>query len=392
MLNKPINILLIYSLPFTLAILLSVKGEKAILWAVESMLLLHLIGCLLAIGIYLRGEKSKIKKVPLFFQNNRGGIFMALVVVIGCISIVAIDLLLNNKDTVCHPVTTLLLNIVGAFAALYLTYWLLKPKFEIDSTIVQTLDNKLWVCVHNRSRITKLYNLKLEISYYLYREQFMDYDYKNIDIEADNIITMLYSKSQIEKIKQKDSFYVFHSRYAFLPSDRYTGIRCRISATNVISNIVDIKDEYIPFINEKGENNIKWGEFIGDQFMSLNQLYPQEEHDRIHKIIEFNNIISKILVKANNRQKVNKQNWEEANKIMAEFQNDYIRIFPNLIKMQTTIDEFYKKLNLLYLLITDKEIMTPANRDTQQKLLIYLTRSFEDISKYMSCQLKQNKL
>lgn len=294
----------------------------------------------------------------------------------------------QDSNTICESISSLLMNVLGAFVALYLIYIFLKPKFKIDQTIAQGLDNRIWICVCNKSSVSKLYNLKLELSYYRFIESEQDYDYLPIEVEKDNTITMLYHNWQNEMIKQKDSFYVFHSLNTFIRDDRYDGIRCRVSATNVISNVVEIKDEYVTYKDAKGVTKIKYGEFVGDKFKSIKEIYSPEESDRIKKIIEFSNTMSNILISTNNKQRIDAQNWESAKLMLDKLKSDYKNLFSELSKVQSTIDGFDKKLKEFNVLITAKDIMTPEDRDCQRTLLNDMNRYLIDIVKCMTAHLK----
>ena len=379
----------IYYIAFTLGLHTSDISEKCFL-LLSLILLLCIIVCYILYKVKARLLQvwSRIKRALISCMNYiRSHILVGIMIVSGLL-IILYHSYYQDSNTICESISSLLLNVAGAFVALYLIYLFLKPKFEVDQTIAQGLDNRIWICVRNKSSVSKLYNLKLELSYYRFIDSEQDYDYLPIEVEEDNTITMLYSNWQNEKIKQKDSFYVFHSQNAFIRDNRYDGIRCRVSATNVISNVVEIKDEYVPYKDEKGVAKIKYGEFVGNKFISIEEIYSPEDSDRIKKIIDFSNTMSNILISTNNKQRIDAQNWEIAKRMLVKLKSEYKDFFSELPRVQSTIDGFDKKLKEFYELITAKDIMTPEDRDCQRTLLNEMNRYLIDIVNCMAAHLK----
>ena len=386
--SKKVNILSMYLLLY--AFIKGYCNDNGCVALIIILLCLILHCVILLTKSFVQFIINKRRKLSGVLNQYKAKIFGTFIIIGITIIITCYHFHYINSNTFCESFSNLLMNIAGAYIALYLTYLLLKPKIEICLPIAQTLDNKLWICVKNKSPFTKLYNIKIELAYYRYIERYHDYDYLNVDMEENSTITMLYPRQQHENIKLKDSFYVFHTQSAFVK--RYDGIRCRISATNVVSNIIDIKDKYIAYKDSHGSETIIRGEYIGNKFYSIDKLYELEEIHRIDAIVSFNEIISRVLIPTNNISRLSTHNWEIAHIESEKLLNEYCNLFPSLENITPTIQEFQINLNEFYELITSKKILTPNDRERQFILLKYLKRALSDISNYMSKHLKCQKV
>jgi len=241
MLNKPGNILLIYSLPYTLAILLSEKGEKAILWVVESILLIHLIGCLFAIGIYLRGDKSSLKGLASFYRRKQIDFLMILISLVICISVVAVSVVCESSAHVLwQSSAALLMNIAGAFVALILTFYFLRPKLHIYPTLAlfkkDGIDNYGKILVKNTNR-ADLYDVHIRLEFCTKENGITNID--NFVIEDAQIPILKGTLSNGDSSRAWRTKEPIPNVYLESEEDY---IRCRVEATYSISGTRFVKE------------------------------------------------------------------------------------------------------------------------------------------------------
>ena len=208
----------------------------------------------------------------------------------------------------------LFVSVLGTFAALFLTYLLLRPKFEIDSIATQTLNNRVWFVVRNKSWFAKLYSIKAELAYIRYSDVRDDIEIIPIDLDFDDSISILSRNIQ----SKTDSCYAFHTKEAFVRDVQYNAVRLRVSATNTISNIFDAKDRIFAYSYtntlESKLDDIRWGELNDNIHIPITQKYTGGKLDFAKRIIVFNEIIMPIFYPYSNQTRVerDKEKWDLA--------------------------------------------------------------------------------
>lgn len=273
----------------------------------------------------------------------------------------------------------LVINVIGAFLALVLTYALLKPNFELSQIIARSLNNRIWILVQNNSLIAKLYSLHVELFYCGKYSKVNDEALSEITLDSNSIVTLLSNRLGSNMGQQYNRFFVFHSTNCYYKW--LNQVKCRISATNTISNIVDIKDFYI------SADDVRWGEYIGNKFYSVLDLYQDTEQERVKKLIAFNETICKVL---RPRKKLSKNDHEifcNANKLLADSFKEYCDVFTCLNSCSKIVDDMAMHIFKLYKLLQEDIILRPVKKAYRDSLLIKINQELYCISSEMEKSL-----
>lgn len=331
---------------------------------------------------------QRLKEACLYVYNKirdeyRIIIFLTIFVVSLIINIVLITWYMETKGAGTSSISTLLLNIVGAFLALLLTYLLLRPKFEVAPIIARSLNNHICVVVKNKSLCTKLYSIKLELAYCGMTEASNDEILDYIELDSDSQVTSLTNRLGRKPIERYSRHFVFKSVNGFYK--QWAHLKYRISATNTISNIVDIRDKYVYY------DAIQWGEYVGDKFYNVQELYLPSEQKRVNKIIEFNDIISKVLRPCSKKTNSNDAICQSALDLLNTFVQDYGKDFPNIIELKPVVDDLTQHIQKLKNLLNQNEVMRPIQKEWRNKLLQKIDKEIECISHHMEEVLNKKK-
>lgn len=281
----------------------------------------------------------------------------------------------------------LVVSILGAFGALYLTYLFLRPKFEIDPIAARSLNNELWFMVRNKSIFAKLYSIKAELSYVKYNEEKQDFEYQNIELDRDDEISIMYREHDCHAPKE-ETFYVFHTKYAFF-EEPDMDLRLRVSATNTISNIYDAVDQKFTY-----ENNVKWGEFIGGNFVSVEEIFLDEELRREVELIEsVNEVLAIFLRKFKDKYEfiAHSEAWQNATNLLRELKtNKYNTTLVGLTFVKPTITETLREVEELRTLYEGRVVYSARLCDKRNEHIDIIKRDIVQIAQYMNESITLN--
>ncbi len=296
------------------------------------------------------------------------------------------DALTNKRSFGYDFLLPLFVSVLGAFIALVLTYLLLRPRFEISPIGIQTLNNRVLFVVNNKSFFTKLYSIKAELAYIKYDDDLNDIILEYIDLDMDNMISVLGNKRF-----ENESYYVFHTKSAFIRDDRYEQVRLRVSATNTISNIFDAKDAYFSYSFTNSYNalddDIRWGKLDGNIFVGIDRIYDGEKLEMAKRIITFNENVTRILSPYCNKEEVedNKNVWEMAKKEFKSLKpfGTLNRQFSKLNQIRPTINQLNDDYDKLLALYTKYAVLTHQDKDEKEKLVVQMKREVVRVALYM---------
>lgn len=358
-------------------------GALSIILAIAAFFVawIFAFGCIVMYRELIQNSKA-YKWLIKFLKNNIVVIIVLSGFLLACVIVLSIDYSFNNKDW-RENVFGIIYNLLGAFGALGLTYWLLRPRFEVYPTIARTLDNRIWILVTNNSWIAKLYSIKLELAYaHIASEtEYQDEVTNHIQLDCDEGITSLSPRIAGSGIEKSNRFFVFHTERGFYR--QWTMLKYRISATNTISNIVDIQEEYFDY------GNIKWGEFKKNQFVGVKDLYTTEDQDKVNAIIKFINETCKIL-------RPRKVKTSEVVKMLKAV-SDFIKTFPDnyntdfscLIEISDIVDSFKNHIIKLINLYNASYALPPTKLAYRNKLIMIIEQELYTISSQMEKTLNK---
>ena len=272
-----------------------------------------------------------------------------------------------------------MLNLAGAFLALILTYLLLRPQFEVAPIIARSLNNHICVVVKNNSLFTKLYSIKLELAFCGTNKSDTEEYLNNILLDSNSQVTLLTHRLSRKPIELYSRYFVFQSVNCFYK--QWAQLKCRTSATNTISNIVDVHDQYIY------DDAIQWGEYVGDKFYNVKEFYVYSEQHRVNKIIEFNETISKVLRPSAKKDNSMNARYRSALDMLNTFVQDYSTDFPNIIEVKPVVDDLTQHIYKLKNLMSQNDIMRPLYKELRNKLLQKIDIEFDCISYHMEKSL-----
>ena len=284
----------------------------------------------------------------------------------------------------------LLVGIFGAFITLVLTYLFLRPNFEIYPIAAQALNNRVWFVVKNKSPCAKLYNIKAELAYSRYNEKRNDTELIPIDLDEDNSISILSARNDND-----DSFYVFHTKEAFVRDERYNQVRLRVSATNTISNIFDAKDRIFNYtairnLNSKVDD-IRWGTLNKDIFVPVELMYNEEQLNLAKQIIKFNEKVMRVFVPQRNKETFIKEKiiWDVAEERLESIRpgNDLYVKFRRLSEIVPSINKINDDFVKLKEIYTKNTTFKHETIDKRDKLVAEMKRDLVLISGYMQRSL-----
>lgn len=340
-------------------------------------MLVSSLGWLIIYGIYYI-----LPKMHLFIKKNIVSILILLCFILLCVLAIWINQCYLN-DCLWDKIFTIIYNLLGAFGALGLTYWLLRPKFEVYPIIARTLDNRIWILVKNKSWIAKLYSVKLELAYAHLASGTASQDeiIDSLHLDCDMGITSLSQKMAWSDIEKSNKFFVFHSKLGFYP--QWKRLKYRISATNTISNIVDIQEEYLDY------GNVKWGEFKKDQFVSVEDLYTTKDQDKVNAIIKFISETCKILRPRKVKTTEVVKKLEDVSAFIKTFPNNYNTDFSCLIEISNIVDSFKNHIIKLIDLYNASKVLPPTKLAYRNKLIMIIDQELYTISSQMEKSLNK---
>lgn len=262
MLNKPLNILRIYLLPWALTILLGQKGEYILLCVVALLIITHLLGCLLAMGIYKMGEKSIFKKLKNFLLRNQGIMYIMLRTLMLCIVVVSLDRLIANTISLGEPLSSLLINIAGAFVALILTFYIFSPKLHFYKSLAlykMEGDNAYGKILIENKSILDLYDVKVTLEFITEGNGITNTNKINL---CNDTIPLFKGKLSVG-----DNCQAWHTQEP-IPSEfmalEEDYIRCRIEATYSLTGMRFVKEHLYCY------GDYRQGDYAGNnQFISI---------------------------------------------------------------------------------------------------------------------------
>ena len=353
---------------------------------------LSFIGAVLLLHYTIKFFKKipqKLKVAGLYVYNKIRGeyrsiIFLTIFVVSLVMNIVLITWYMETKGDCLSSVNTLILNIAGAFLALLLTYLLLRPNFEVAPIIARSLNNHICIVVKNESLFAKLYSIKFELAYCGTTEANDDEYLNNIALDSNSQVTLLTNQLGHKPIDRFNRYFIFKSVNGFYK--QWAQLKWRISATNTISNIVDVRDKYIYY------DAIQWGEYVGDKFYNVQELYPYSERQRVSKIIEFNETISKVLRPCAKKRNSTDAIYQSALNMLDTFIKDYSKEFPNIREVRPVADDLILHIQKLKNLLNQNEVLRPIYKERRNKLLQNIDKEFECISTHMENSLERKSL
>lgn len=284
----------------------------------------------------------------------------------------------------------LLVSVLGAFAALVLTYILLRPQFEISPIGVQTLNNRVLFVVKNKSLCAKLYNIKAELDYVRYDDQRNDTELIPIDLGSDDSISILSANKD-----DADSLYIFHTTEAFIRDERYHQVRLRVSATNTISNIFDAKDRLFNYtaINtfDSKVDDIRWGTLDRDIFVPIDILYNEQQKNQAKRIISFNELVMRIFLPQRDKETFKKEKavWDSAEEQLKSLkpEAELYKSFARLRDILPTINSINKDFEELKSIYSQNLTLTHKNIDKRDELVKKMKRDIVLIAKYMQASI-----
>ncbi len=365
-----------------LALFVGIFGSSIIygfsLCFVSGVFLIHyLIKFIQIIPSIFKRAKNRIKDT--IKKYNPIIILLIILGVSATINVVLIITCIDNKWNYWSHACSLFINIAGAFIALYLIYILLRPRFEVCSTIARSLNNRICVKVKNKSIIAKLYSVKVELFYCGKNEQVNDEVLNKLPLDSDSQVTLLTHK--FSSNPQYNRYYIFQSDKCFYK--QWNQLKCRVSATNTISNIVDIQDEYIKY------DTVQWGEYNGDSFYSVEQLYAYKERQRIRKLIVFNETISPVLRPRSKKITGTDNVYKTAISFLSTLTQEY-NDFQHLKEVEPVIEDMKIHIaKLQNLLIQD---LRPIHKERRNALLHKIDKELRCISTHMENSLERKSL
>lgn len=275
--------------------------------------------------------------------------------------------ILNNA-----PVIGVLSGFVGIIAG-FLAF---RPKFDISDTLIWTNTNRLKVAVRNKFFFFKLTDVSIEMDFIRSERDGRDIRTRKIEMNKDNV-SVLYGRLAG---KGKSNTYLFHSANGFVWNDKYTKIRCRVTAVHHISGIKRIKEEVFEF------DQLKRGILQDGKFISQVEMYTLPGQDTW--IPEIGRMLNKLQTvceemsyaiipmglsdKTKMMERIDKALLTVASLESKELQT----MFPCLKDNADTIAYLTTQLVELQSFYKTKKNLNPGNKEKRNKLI-------DDISKYI---------
>lgn len=335
--------------------------------------------------------KKIFTKLPKIIKNAKDWIknvikkcnpIIILLVILGVsvmINVVLITTCIDNKWNYWSQACSLFINVAGAFIALCLIYLLLRPQFEINPIVARSLNNHISVMAKNKSPFAKLYSTKVELFYCGKSTQVNDEVLDRIPLDSDSQVTLISHK--FSRDSQYNRYYIFQSANCFYK--QWAQLKCRISATNTISNIVDIQDIYIAY------DSVQWGEYMGDTFYEVDQLYAYRERQRVRKLITFNETISPVLRSRSKKILGGDNIYNTAITFLNTLKREY-NDFPCLKEVELVIEDMKTHITKLQNLLMQD--LRPIHEERRDTLLHKIDKELKCISTHMEKSLERKSL
>ena len=356
-----------------------------------SLLLLILLLCIIVCYILYKVKArllqvwSRIKRALTlcmnYIRSHKSSLLLAGIMIVICLLLLPYHSYYQNSNTLCESFSSLMINVVGAFAALFITYIMLKPKFSINTISAHSLNNQIHIVVLNKSWFAKLFAVHVELSYQAMSPLVDDEVLSPIELDSEANVSVLANKLSEDGVNK---YFVFHTPECFYK--QWKKLKCRVSATNTISNVVDIKDFYIEY------DNVRWGEYIGDSFYSVDDLYLPAEHYKVSRLITFNELVSKILRPRSSMTNEALIVFDNVTKLLDDFPKNYINEFPCLQEIPECIADMKAHFIELKKILQECASIRPVKIKKRDLLLRQISKELYSISYKMEKSIERKKV
>lgn len=270
---------------------------------------------------------------------------------------------------------SLLVSLIASFIGLFLVYVALQPRLSISDKLVLSNNGLLRVGIINRHLFAKLIDIQVEMAFIRRDKQSHDERTHVIPMNRSDISVIYGLRNGIS-----ESTYIVHTESGFVWNKKYDAIRCRVIATNSISNLKRV------FEKRYFEDQVVRGSFIAGQIVEEKYLYPLRDSKkwnseiklRCEKLWQLSDSIHAAIEPIRlNDSKVNEILVEIDNSLMYLHAEEMKRLFPSFIKNEDTINEIVKDLNALNSFYIDIKNLNPQHKEERKQI-------FERINKYFT--------
>ncbi len=269
---------------------------------------------------------------------------------------------------------SLLVSLIASFIGLFLVFVALQPRLSLSDKLVLSNNGLLRVGITNCHLFAKLIDIQVEMVFIRWDKQAHD--------ERTHVIPM--NRSEISVIYGlcrgiSQSNYIVHTESGFVWNEKYDAIRCRVIATNSISNLKCV------FEKRYSGAQVVRGAFVAGQIVEEKYRYPLRDSKiwnseiklRCEKLWQLSDSIHSVVrpIRLTNEEVV--EILEKIDRSLIFLQDEEMKkLFPSFVKNADTINEITKKLGELLVFYTGTKNLNPQHKEARKQICEKINKYF----------------
>ena len=274
---------------------------------------------------------------------------------------------------------SIFLGIFSSLCGVILTFYIVRPCFQLSDTLAWDNNNRLRLQITNRLWFSDLSSVSVEMYFVRIDNKSQDVKYMRIPMNEDTISII---RGKIYRVESSN--HIVHTKSGFVWDGRYENIRCRVIATHSITGVTRVVDK------EYKKEDIVRGVFKKGEFVDYELRYPttcwktwrMEIHERCNRLWEFNEHVLRVIRPIQNVDEVSTDDYKKVLEDLEKFSTKHYQdMYPCILTNSDTI--MFMKTEITKLKEMSLLNLNPDNKEKRNMITVNLNKYLVFISSKM---------